>query len=255
MSSIGTGYDLSASTYSPDGRVFQVEYAFKAVDNSGTCIGLRVKDGVVLAVEKLVPSKLLVKNSNKRIMSADRHVGIATAGLVADGRHLVNRAQSEAKNYRDIYKSPAPAAVIAERMAQYVQAYTLYSYVRPFGVAAIVGVMDQTGPGLFMIEPSGVYNGYYACAVGKGKQVAKTELEKLKLSDMTVEEAVKHAARIIYTVHDDVKDKDFELELSWICEASGGQHEFVPKGIADEAERLAKASLQDDDDMEEDTNA
>ncbi|KAG1035647.1 hypothetical protein G6F55_013557 [Rhizopus delemar] len=76
MTSIGTGYDLSVSTYSPDGRVFQVEYANKAVDNSGTAIGLRVKDGVVLAVEKLIQSKLLVQGANRRIQSADLHIGI-----------------------------------------------------------------------------------------------------------------------------------------------------------------------------------
>ncbi|KAJ3126024.1 hypothetical protein HK098_007962 [Nowakowskiella sp. JEL0407] len=250
MSSIGTGYDLSASTYSPDGRVFQVEYAHKAVDNSGTCIGIRAKDGVVLAVEKLVHSKLLVPGSNKRIMTADMHVGVATAGLVADGRYLVNRARDEAKGYRDNYKSPIPGNVIAERVAQYVQAYTLYSYVRPFGISALIATYDKSGPALYGIEPSGVYYGYYGTAIGKGKQVAKTELEKLKLSELSVEEAVKHAARIIYTVHDEVKDKDFELELSWICERSGGVHQFVPKDLADEAEQAAKASLQEE--MDED---
>ncbi|KAJ1558789.1 hypothetical protein HK096_004193 [Nowakowskiella sp. JEL0078] len=254
MSSIGTGVrnilfknELPASTYSPDGRVFQVEYAHKAVDNSGTCIGIRAKDGVVLAVEKLVHSKLLVPGSNKRIMHADKHVGVATAGLVADGRYLVNRARDEAKSYRDTYKTAIPGNTIAERVAQYVQAFTLYSWLRPFGVSALIATYDKTGPGLYGIEPSG---GYYGSAIGKGKQVAKTELEKLKSSELTVEEAVKHAARIIYAVHDEVKDKDFELELSWICERSGGVHQFVPKDLADEAERLAKASLQEE--MEED---
>jgi 20S proteasome subunit alpha 7 len=76
MSSIGTGYDLSASTYSPDGRIFQIEYASKAVENSGTCIGIVTKDGVVLANEKLVHSKLLVSGSNKRIFSIDSHIGM-----------------------------------------------------------------------------------------------------------------------------------------------------------------------------------
>ncbi|KAJ3041413.1 hypothetical protein HDV00_009393 [Rhizophlyctis rosea] len=250
MSSIGTGYDLSSSTYSPDGRIFQVEYAFKAVDNSGTAIGIRAKDGVVLAVEKLVQSKLLVPGSNKRIQSADSHVGVATAGLLADGRHLVTRIREEAQQYRDFYRSKVPGKIIAERAAGYVQAFTLYSSVRPFGISAILGTVDRDGPALYMVEPSGVYYGYKGTAIGKGKQVAKTELEKLKLGELSCREAVKEAARIIYTVHDDVKDKDFELELSWVCEESGGRHEFVPKDIAAEAERLAKASLEDE--MDED---
>lgn len=111
MTSIGTGYDLSASTYSPDGRIFQVEYANKAVENSGTAIGLRVKDGVVLAVEKLVHSKLLVPGVNRRIQIADKHIGLATAGLLADGRQLAGRTRDEASNYRDTYGGVPPLKV------------------------------------------------------------------------------------------------------------------------------------------------
>ncbi|KAJ1558587.1 hypothetical protein HK405_013361, partial [Cladochytrium tenue] len=233
-------YDLSASTYSPDGRIFQVEYAVKAVDNGGTAIGIRAKDGVVLAVEKIVQSKLLVPGSNRRIGTVDTHVGIATAGLLADSRHIINRARSEAHQYRDFYKTQIPGKVIADRVAQYTQAYTLYSSVRPFGVSTIIAAMDLNGPSMYMIEPSGVYYGYYGCAVGKGRQVAKTEIEKLKLTQLTTREAVKEAARIIYAVHDDAKDKDFELEMSWVCEESGGRHQFVPKDLVQEAEAAAK---------------
>ncbi|KAF9918147.1 hypothetical protein BX616_010101 [Lobosporangium transversale] len=241
MSSIGTGYDVSVSTYSPDGRVFQVEYAGKAVENSGTAIGIRVKDGVVLAVEKLIQSKLLVPGANRRIQNVDRHIGIATAGLLADGRHIVKRAREEAQAWRDIYKRPINGPDIAMRVGDYVAAYTLYSSVRPFGSSTIIATMDNTGPKLYMVEPSGLYWGYHGTAIGKGRQVAKTEIEKLNLEEMTCREAVKHAARIIYNVHGDAKDKVFELELSWVCEESKGLHQFVPKEIADEAEQLAKS--------------
>ncbi|KAI9282643.1 nucleophile aminohydrolase [Sporodiniella umbellata] len=248
MTSIGTGYDLSVSTYSPDGRVFQAEYANKAVDNSGTAIGLRVKDGVVLAVEKLVQSKLLVQGANRRIQSADLHIGIATAGLLADGRHLVNRARDEAQSWRDIYRQPISGKTIADRLGQYVSAYTLYSSVRPFGSSTIVGSMsEKEKPTLYMIEPSGVYWGYRGCAIGKGKSVAKTEIEKLDLDNMTAREAVNEIARIIYTCHDDAKDKEFELEVSWICAESKYKHQFVPNELKAEAERLAKESSSDDE--------
>ncbi|CAO3627963.1 nucleophile aminohydrolase [Cunninghamella echinulata] len=249
MTSIGTGYDLSVSTYSPDGRVFQVEYANKAVDNSGTALGIRAKDGVVLGVEKLIQSKLLVAGANKRIQSADLHIGMVSAGLVADSRHLVNRARDEAQSWKDIYRQPIPGKTIADRLGQYASAYTLYSSVRPFGLGTIVAAMTNEEPSLYLIEPSGLYWGYKACAVGKGKSVAKTELEKLNVDEMTVREAVNHITRIIYTCHDDAKDKDFELELSWICAESKYKHQFVPKEIKEEAERLAKESL--DDEMEE----
>ncbi|CAO3685194.1 unnamed protein product [Rhizopus stolonifer] len=248
MTSIGTGYDLSVSTYSPDGRVFQAEYANKAVDNSGTAIGLRCKDGVVLAVEKLIQSKLLVQGANRRIQSANFHIGIASAGLLANGRHIVNRARDEAESWRDIYRQPIPGKTIADRLGQYVSAYTLYSSVRPFGTSTIIGTMSENEqPTLYMIEPSGVYWGYRGCAVGKGKSVAKTEIEKLDLDNMTVREALNEITRIIYTCHDDAKDKEFELELSWICSESHYKHQFVPSALKTEAERLAKESSSDDE--------
>ncbi|RKP07153.1 20S proteasome subunit [Thamnocephalis sphaerospora] len=249
MSAIGTGYDLSASTYSPDGRIFQVDYATKAVDNSGTAIGLRCKDGVVLAVEKLVQSKLLVPGSNRRILAVDRHIGMAIAGLLADGRHIVKRARDEAESYRDVYNVPMPGKMLASRIGQYVSMYTLYSSVRPFGSAVLIGSVDENGPQLFMAEPSG---GYVGCAIGKGKQVAKAEIEKLNLAELTVEQAVKEAARIIYVAHDENKDREFQLELSWVTVANQGRHQPVPPAVQAEAERYAQEALEEDDDMEDD---
>ncbi|KAK0453735.1 20S proteasome subunit [Armillaria borealis] len=244
MTSIGTGYDLSASTYSPDGRIFQVEYANKAVENSGTAIGLRVKDGVILAVEKLVHSKLLVPGANRRIQTVDRHIGMATAGLLADGRHLANRARDESSNYREQYRTPPPLKSLADRLGLYVQAYTLYSSVRPFGISTILGAVDKNGPSLYVIEPSGVFYGYHGAAVGKGRQLAKTELEKLDLASISMRQAVLDAARIIYLVHDDAKEKEFELEMSWIGDETNGLHLPVPKDLFDEAEKKAKEALE-----------
>ncbi|XP_006460192.1 20S proteasome subunit, partial [Agaricus bisporus var. bisporus H97] len=244
MTSIGTGYDLSASTYSPDGRIFQVEYATKAVENSGTAIGLKVKDGVVLAVEKLIHSKLSVPEANRRIQTIDRHIGLATAGLLADGRHIANRARDEATSYRDTYDAPSPLKNLAERLGLYTQAYTLYSSVRPFGISTILGAFDKEGPSLYVIEPSGVYFGYNGAAVGKGRQLAKTELEKLKLSELTTKEAVYEAARIIYLVHEDAKEKEFELEISWIGQETDNVHLPVPRELQQDAEAKAKAALE-----------
>ncbi|KAF9509876.1 hypothetical protein BS47DRAFT_1300905 [Hydnum rufescens UP504] len=246
---MNSGYDLSSSTYSPDGRIFQVEYANKAVENSGTAIGLRVKDGVVLALEKLVHSKLLVPGTNRRIQTVDRHIGIATAGLLADGRHLASRAFDESLNYRETYRSEPPLSAIAERLGLYVQAYTLYSSVRPFGISAILGAVDKDGPALYVVEPSGIYYGYNGAAVGKGRQLAKTELEKLKLSELTTREAVFEAARIMHLVHDDSKDKEFELELSWIGAETNGLHLPVPKDLFEEADKKGRDAL--DADMED----
>jgi 20S proteasome subunit alpha 7 len=277
MTSIGTGYDLANSIFSPDGRNFQVEYAVKAVENGGTSIGIRCKDGVVLAVEKLVTSKLLKPNANKRIATVDRHLGVVYSGMIPDGRHFIERARDEARAWRDTFKTPIATADLASRMGGYMQAYTLYQSVRPFGITAIIGGFDSAaetpvdgevgsgpscgaggkvagkthgGPFLYMIEPSGLYWGYYGAATGKGRQAAKAELEKLDLGGpggpaLTMEEAVKEAARILYVAHDD--DKEFELEMTWISGADGptkGAHQEVPKALREEAERLAKQAQE-----------
>uniref|UniRef100_A0A3P9N7Q6 Proteasome subunit alpha type n=1 Tax=Poecilia reticulata TaxID=8081 RepID=A0A3P9N7Q6_POERE len=234
--SSSSNYDLSASTFSPDGRVFQVEYAMKAVENSSTAIGIRCKDGIVFGVEKLVLSKLYEEGSNKRIFNIDRHVGMAVAGLLADARSLAEVAREEASNFRSNYGHDIPLKHLSDRVAMYVHAYTLYSAVRPFGCSFILGSYNKDdGAQLYMVDPSGISYGYWGCAIGKAKQAAKTEIEKL-----------------IYIVHDEVKDKAFELELSWVGEVTNGRHELVPKDIKEEAEKYAKDSLEEEDDSDED---
>ncbi|OLY79520.1 Proteasome subunit alpha type-3 [Smittium mucronatum] len=252
MTSVGTGYDLSVSTYSPDGRLFQVEYAGKAVDNSGTTIGIRTKDGVVLAVEKIIPTKLEVPGSNKRIFSIDKHIGFASSGWMPDVKGLVARAREEAWEYQKLYKVPTPSKILAERIGMYIQAYTLYSSVRPFGAMPIMASVDKDGPQLYMFETSGAYYGYRGCATGKAKQLARTELEKLDIDSLSIRDAIKEAARIIYTVHDDSKDKLFELELAWVSQESGNVFSKVPQDIFDEAVQYAKRANDDDSDDDDD---
>uniref|UniRef100_A0A061QUJ2 Proteasome subunit alpha type-3 n=1 Tax=Tetraselmis sp. GSL018 TaxID=582737 RepID=A0A061QUJ2_9CHLO len=245
MAGIGTGYDLSVTTFSPDGRVFQTEYAQKAVDNAGTAAGIRCKDGVVLAVEKLVLSKMLVPGSNRRIHAVDRHAGIATTGLAPDGRQIVNRAQSEAANYKQLNGSKIPGHVLNERLAAFNHIFSLYWTVRPFGCSSLLAVADKNGPALYLIEPSGIGNRYFGAAVGKGRQQARTEIERLKLSEMTCREGVKELAKIIYRVHEE--EKPFELEMGWVCEESGMEFRHVPAEVQREAEEFAKAALEAED--------
>jgi len=252
MSANGAGYDLSTTTFSPDGRVFQVEYAAKAVEKSGTVVGIRCKDGVVLGVEKVVTSKMLVRLSNRRIHTVDLHAGIALSGLAADARQLVNRARSEGRGYRNFYGSPIPGKVLASRLAGFIHVYTLYWYLRPFGCSLLLGSYDATGPELYMMEPSGVYYRYHATAIGKHMRPAKTELEKLDFQAITCRDAVNEIARIIYKVHDSVKEKDFELELSWVCDESERKHVLVPEAIKQEAVRRAMESKKKEENDESD---
>ncbi|XP_049851663.1 proteasome subunit alpha type-3-like [Schistocerca gregaria] len=250
MSGIGTGYDFSTTTFSPEGKIFQVAYAAKAIENSGTCIALRVKDGVVFATEKLFCSKLLVPGSDHRIFAIDRHMGLAASGLVGDIRHVFNRARYEAEVFKENYNMDIPVMTEANRVASYVQLYTLY-LVRPFGMAAIVGGVDSNGPQLFMIEPSGISWGYFGVATGKAKQAAKTEIEKLNLSEMDARTAIIEAAKIIYKVHDETKDKYFELEMAWVCSQSDNKFQFIPEQLSKEAQEEAKKAVKEAEEIEE----
>ena len=254
MSGIGTGYDLSTTTFSPDGRVFQVEYCSKAVENSGTCLGLRCKDGVVMAVEKIVTSKMLVKGSCRRCHIVDLQAGLAVAGMNADGRVIADRARQEAAQYRSLYAMEIPGRVLAERMASFAHMYSLYWFVRPFGCAVMLGsYSEEEGPELYVIEPSGVVYRYFAYALGKGKQVAKTELEKLDFKELTCREAVKVLANIVITkCRDETRDKAFELEMLWVCDETSRKCQLVPSDLVDEAVELAKAAAESDDDEDAD---
>lgn len=250
MSSIGTGYDLSPDQFSPDGRIFQVEYAQKAVENSSTAIAIKCKDGVVLAVEKLIISKLHEEDSNMRIFHIDKHVGMAIAGLLADARQIVEIARDQAANYRSDYGTEIPLKYLTQRVAMYMHLYTLYGAYRPFGASVLLASFGDE-PELYMIDPSGVSWGYNGCAIGKAKQAAKTEIEKIDFTNITCKEALKEAARIIYLVHDEVKDKAFDLQLSWISADTEKKHVILTKEKRKDAEDYAKQSMEDSDSEED----
>lgn len=248
MSSIGTGYDQSTTTFSPDGRVFQVEYATKAVDNSGTAIGIRCVDGVVMGVEKQKLSKLMVEGSNRRIFTVDKHTGMAISGLQADARQVVNHARSESANFSDFYGGQIPGNVLADRVAGLMHTYTLYWYVRPFGASVLLASYTEEGPELYAMEPSGLSYRHHATAVGKNRNAAKSALEKLNLGEFTCKQGVFELAKMLYAQHDPAKDKPLEIELSWISDETGRMHKLVPPELQAEAEVAAKAARDAMDD-------
>lgn len=263
MASSGSGYDLSSSTFSPDGRIFQVEYANKAVENSGTSIGIKCCDGIVMGVAKPLMHKMLVSTSGKRIHTVSSKVGCTMTGFIPDGRQVVSRARDEASNYKETYGSAVSPFVLSNRIASYVHYFTLHGALRPFGSTIMLGGYDEetSETKLYMIEPNGVSYSYHACSAGKGRQPSKTELEKLELhkesvsSQFTCEDAVKQITRIIYLLHDENKDKPFELELSWLCKATDYKHVGVPKKLMADAVVWAKEQIEaeeeDGDDEEE----
>lgn len=245
MSGSVGGYDYSAAIYSQDGRIYQIEYATKAVENAGTIIGVRCSDGIVLAVEKVTISPMLVPGSNRRIFTVDQHAGMAITGLSADGRQVVQRARDECENYRETYGHRILPNTLAKRVASYLHFFTTHGSLRPFGVSAIMGCIDQTTntPELYCVEPNGESYRYLACVSGKGSQAAKTELERLDFDTLTVADCLRHLVNIFETIQDPSRDGDYELEVSRLCEESGWKHEHVP---FDEIIALQEQSMEEE---------
>ncbi|KAL3640890.1 RNA polymerase-associated factor [Castilleja foliolosa] len=169
-------YDTDVTTWSPAGRLFQVEYAMEAVKQGSAAIGLRSKTHVVLASVNKASSEL--SSHQKKIFKVDDHIGVAIAGLTADGRVLSRYMRNECINYSYTYESPLPVGRLVVQLADKAQVCTQRSWKRPYGVGLLVGGLDESGAHLYYNCPSGNYFEFQAFAIGSRSQAAKTYLER-----------------------------------------------------------------------------
>ncbi len=193
-----TAYDRAITVFSPDGRLFQVEYAREAVKRGTTAVGVRSKTGVALLVDKRVSSRLVVPASIEKIFAIDVHVGCATSGLVADARALVDRARVEAQMNRVSYDEAIPVDTLTKRICDYKQSYTQYGGGRPFGTALLVAGIDSSGPRLFETDPSGALIEYRASAVGSGRAQALETLEAHYKEGLTTDHAIQLGIKALH---------------------------------------------------------
>ena len=183
-------YDRGITVFSPDGRLFQVEYAREAVKKGTTTIGLKFKDGVVLIVDKRVPSKLVEPRSIEKIYDIDEHIGCATSGLVADARILVDQARKDAQIHKITYNENIGVENLVKKICDFKQNYTQYGGVRPFGTALLMAGVDDSGPHLFETDPSGALIAYKAGSIGSGRPVVMDILEKEFKDKMSYDDAM-----------------------------------------------------------------
>lgn len=227
----GNEHDQSPDIFSSDGRVFQVEYACKAVENGSTAVAACCVDGVVVAVEKLLNSRMQEPGSNNRLHAADRQAGVCICGMLPDGKTIVERARSEAEQSREVFGTPMLGSVLAGRIGDFMHVFTTHYAYRPFGCSVILASYADDGPQLYVSDPSGTVAGYHGIALGKGKLVAKSELEKLDYSTLTCKQAVTKLSEILHDVHDKLKDKLYELEVGWVCDETDRRWEHVPAAL------------------------
>ncbi|MCX8200259.1 MAG: archaeal proteasome endopeptidase complex subunit alpha [Candidatus Micrarchaeota archaeon] len=183
-------YDRAITVFSPDGRLFQVEYAKEAVKRGSTAVGLVCKDGVALVANRFVQNDLLVLDSVRKIHIIDDNIIATSSGLAADARRLIDMARIEAQKHRITYSEPISVLDLSRRIADTIQIYTQYGGIRPFGVSMLfTGVTDSTAS-LYEVEPSGAYTGYYAAGVGSNKESVEKFFAENYSHNISVDEGI-----------------------------------------------------------------
>lgn len=209
------GYDRALTVFSPDGRLFQIEYAREAVKRGTTSIGVISKDGVVLAVDKKIRSKLIVPSSIEKIFKIDEHIATASSGLVADARRLIDIARNQAQVNKLQYHEPISVTGLAKYIGDLEQMYTQSGGVRPFGISLIIGGVSDDECRIYETDPSGALVEYKATAIGFGRDKALELFEDKYEDNLSLDDAIDLAIEGIF-VATDGKIADDSVEISII---------------------------------------
>ena len=224
-------YDMTSTMYSPDGRIYQVEYAIETVKRGALAVGVCTKEGVVIAVEEK-PRTLQTRNVTQKIFQVDKHIGVAAAGYIPDARVEVDNARFFSQGTRMTYDEPVEVATVAKHLADHAHQFTQYGGVRPNGVSMIIGGIDQKGGSIYVIDPSGAYMQYTAVAIGAGSDDVNDFLEKNYGPDMGMEDGVRLAIGAI------------NLKLDKKSEVAHIKMARIPDGTQ-EFEKMSDESLQE----------
>ena len=249
---MSAGYDTSCTTLSQEGRIYQIEYANKAVENSSTVLGIIFNDGVVLISEKIKQSKAIVSGSNPSIYSVAPHIGTAICGLLPDGRNIVSRAKLEASSYLKTYGIPISGQILAERLSIYVHAHTCHWGARPFGCCVFISSYDTDKKyHLYMLENNGNFFEYYACANGKGRQIVKATIEKdnFEIRNNVIQDGLKKVLKIIIKSYEGEKNTEYDVGI--ISTGSSNKHTTIEHNIiSSEVEKLKEELKKEKMDVE-----
>ncbi|XP_022095904.1 proteasome subunit alpha type-5-like [Acanthaster planci] len=213
-------YDRGVNTFSPEGRLFQVEYAIEAIKLGSTALGIQTSEGCVLAVEKRVTSPLMESTSIEKIVEIDSHIGCAMSGLIADSRTMIDRARVEAQSHWFTYNEKMSIEAVTQAVCNLAMQFgdddaDSGAMSRPFGVALLFAGMDEEGPRLFHMDPSGTYIQYEAKAIGSGSEGAQSQLQETYHKSMTLKEACKEALVILKQVMEE-KLSSTNVELATV---------------------------------------
>lgn len=192
-----SGSSFSLTTFAPSGKLMQVDYALNAVAAGKTTLGIKAKNGVVIATEKKIASILVDETTHEKICSCTDNIGMAYSGMGPDFRVLVKKGRKIAQTYFLEYKDPQPASQFVREVASVAQEFTQSGGVRPFGVSLLVAAYDDDGPSLWQVDPSGSYWAWKASAIGANSMNAKTFLEKRFDPEMELDDAIHTAIQAL----------------------------------------------------------
>ena len=242
---MSAGYDTSCTTLSQEGRIYQIEYATKKIENSSTVLGIVFNDGVVIVSEKIKESRAIVSGSNPTIYSVAKHIGIGICGLLPDGRNIVSRAKLEASSYFKNYGVPISGQILAERLSIYVHAHTCHWGARPFGCCVFISSYDTDKKfHLYMLENNGNFFEYFACAEGKGRQIVKATMEKdnFEIRNCNINEGLKKVLKIIIKSYEGEKETEYDVGV--ISVGNKYQHDVIHKDFIQEEVKKLKEELK-----------
>lgn len=205
--------------FSPDGRLFQVEYAKEAVRKGATSIGMVAEEGVVLLAHKNISEPLIIPSTVQKIFKVDSFIGATYSGLVSDGLHIVNLMRTKTQTHRMVYDETESVETMAREVSEEMQMATQYGGLRPYAISLIVGGID-TEKRLFEVEPGASFSGYKADAIGVGKKIAEEMLVKEYKDSMSVEESIKLGVDILKKVNEK-KLAPENVDISTIIEKKG----------------------------------
>ncbi|MFA5266416.1 MAG: archaeal proteasome endopeptidase complex subunit alpha [Methanoregula sp.] len=210
------GYDRAITVFSPDGRLYQVEYAREAVKRGTTAVGIKAKDGVVLIVDKRVSSKLLEASSIEKIFKIDEHIGVASSGLVGDARALVDRARVECQINRVSYDEPIEVEALSKKLCDHMQSLTQYGGIRPYGTALLIAGVSDGEVRLFETDPSGTLLEYKATGIGIGRPAAMKVFEEEYNPETEIKDAIMLGLKALHSATEGKFDVD-QVEIGVIA--------------------------------------
>lgn len=208
------GYDRAITVFSPDGKLYQVEYAERAIEKGATAVAVKCSEGIVLLVEKRFASPLIEPRSYEKIFKIDDHIGTATSGLIGDARVLVDKARLDSQIYRLTYSETIGVEELAKKVGDHKQMYTQYGGIRPFGASLLIAGIDDVGAQVFVTHPSGALYEYKAKAIGQNNKEVNDLLEKNYGQVETLRDAINLSLEsIAESMEEPVTNENVEMAL------------------------------------------